>query len=643
MIKNILTVITALALVSTIAVAIVSASPNMQTDAGAASFEFLTIVLTDASGKGVLSDEFNELLTDMLIEYLISPHTGETKEQTRNRLSATGSSTPTATKTPMGAPTTTATPTLVELVRNVQDGVVQVITITSSGSGFIIDTDGRIVTNEHVVRGANSVTVRTSDETEYQATVLGVSTRADLAIIDINGGDNIQPVPLGDSDAVQVGEDVVAMGFPLGFQLGQSMTVTNGIASAKRVFDQVQHIQTNAAINPGNSGGPLFNRAGQVIGVNTSRVETTGDGRPVTGISFAVSINELKSRLETLKGSGNPGSATTPTPVPTPATPAPTPAAAPTPPPLPLGWDRYENGVYGFSIDTPPGWTVNEDTEKEYYAYIRPPDRRAGVSVLAYDLPASYSLQELAEWRRDYLINLARVEESWEVFEITSFGKKQENGKEFYEMRFREQSSTEFCVERVIERIYISSWYPGKPHGYKVNTGVCEHSLDRYSPATTDAIQNSFTEWLPYWNSTHAFGLNVAPGWALEAESEEDDYAAFWAPNKAGIFEIEVYEVSASSTLEDFVNWRIDILNRLGDSWEVYEPKGVVGAREEYLISYVAQSESKYCVSDNEELLALSSFFPGHPYGFLVITGVCQHSRDLYDDERWGMIESFRY
>ena len=567
--------------------------------------------------------------------------------------------TPTATTTPMSTPTATSTPTIAELVRNVQGGVVQIITITSSGSGFIIDTDGRVVTNQHVVSGNRNVTIRMNDGTEYPASVLGVEATADLAVVDIAPEAALTPVHLGDSSRVQVGEEVIAMGYPLGYQLGQSMTVTQGIISARRPNldgTGVEHFQTDAAINPGNSGGPLFNRAGQVIGVNTSKQEYTSDGRPVDGIAFAVAINELKSRLETLKGSGSQQPVTTPTMVPTPVTPVPTPEAAPTPPPLQTGWNRYNNGVYGFSVDTPPGWSVNEDTEENNYAYIRAPDNKAGVSVKAYDLPASYSLRVLAEWRRDWLTNQAR-DNSWNVFKITSFARKQEGGKEFYELTYRYQRTDEFCLERITDRIYISSWYPGKPHGYRVSTVVCEHSLSRYPPSTTNAIQNSFTEWMPYWNATHAFGLNVAPGWTLEQETETDDYAAFWAPDQAGILEVIAYEVSPSSTLEDFVNWRLDILSRLGDSWEVYEPTGtygrggVVGAREEYLITYVGQTEAEYCVSGKVELMVLSSFHPSkplgrqypHPYGFLVITGVCQHSTDLYDDDRWEMIWGFRY
>ena len=559
--------------------------------------------------------------------------------------------TPTAAATPSTTPVATATPTIAQLVRNVQGGVVQIITITSSGSGFIIDADGRVVTNQHVVGGNRSVTVRMNNGTEYSAVMLGVDPVADLAVIDIVPQIGLTPVRLGDSSRVQVGEEVIAIGYPLGFQLGQSQTVTDGIISSRRPNFQgsgVEHFQTNAAVNPGNSGGPLFNRVGEVIGVNTSRRETTSDGRPVIGISFAVAINEVKSRLTTLKGSGSPQPVTTPTPIPTPATPVPTPAVVPSPPSLPLGWNRYRNGVYGFSVDTPPGWTVDEDTEEGDFAYLQSPDRKAVVALKAYDLPASYSLQALAEWRRDWLTNQAR-DKSWNVFSITSFVKKQESGKEFYELTYRWQSTTEFCVSRNVDRIYISSWYPDKPHGYRVSIGVCEHSLGRYPSAATNAIQNSFTEWMPYWNATHAFGLNVAPGWTLEEETETDDEAVFWTLDKAGIFQIFALEVGPSQTLEDFVNWRLEILSGLGDSWEVYEPKGtvgrggVVGAREEYLISYTQQTESKYCISDREELLALSSFHPAHPYGFLVITGVCQHSTDLYNDERWEMIYGFRY
>ena len=558
------------------------------------------------------------------------------------------SSTPaTATSTPSSTPVSTATPTIAELVRNVEGGVVQIITITSLGSGFIIDADGRVVTNQHVVGGNRSVTVRLSDGTEYQAAVLGVDVNADLAIVDITPEIAVSRVPLGDSDLVQRGEEVLVVGYPLGYQLGQSQTVTRGIISGRMLLNSVEHIQTDAAMNPGNSGGPLFNRRGQVIGVNTWGIRETPDGRPVEGISFAVSINELKSRLDTLKGSGSPQPVTTPTAVPTPVTPVPTPSAAPTPRPLPTGWNRYNNGVYGFSVDIPPRWTLDEDTEELNFAKFSAPDNKAGFSVGAYDLPSSYSLQAFAEWSRDWWAERAR-DESWNVFEITSFVRKQEGGKEFYELIFRAQSSDEFCVDRVTNRIYISSWYPGKPHGFIVGTGVCENSLNIHS-TNARVVQDSFTEWMPYWNPS-IFGLNVAPGWTLDNASETDGYALFWAPGRQGVFEIEAFEVGASETLEDFANWRIDILNRLSDSWEFFEPVGTFGlggtqgARDAYVIAYIAQTDSEYCVSGNVEFMALSSFHPEYPVGFLVVSGVCieSPSYDQLDDQRWEMIYGFK-
>ena len=617
---------------------------------GQTSLQLLKAALRDARGRGSLPDATANLLADWVIENLIAPRSGETPQQIRSRLSAP----------PTGTPVPGATPTRVQLIRNVQGGVVQIITLSGTGSGFVIDSDGRVVTNHHVVEDNRNVTVRMFNGREYQAAVLGVDANADLAIVDIYGGEDIQPVPLGDSDRTALGEDVIALGFPLGFQLGQSLTVTEGIVSSKRNYAEGRNIdgvnrfrnvallQTDAAINPGNSGGPLFNRAGQVIGVNTWGIEETPDGRPVEGISFAVAVNELKSRLSTLQGSGTPPPASpTPIPTPVPAPGAATPTPVPANPPA-AGWNRYRNGVYGFSVDTPPGWTLNEDTEELHYAYFRSPDRKADLGVQAYDLPASYSLQTLAEWRRDWLTNHAR-DESWNIFEITSFASKREDGKHFYELayRYRRQSSTEFCVERRVERIYVSSYYPGKPHGFQVTTGVCEHSLDRYTP-TANAIQKTFTEWTPYWDPSHAWGLNVPPGWTLDQATDTTDGSTFLAPGNAGAFQIIAHDIGPSMTLEEFANWRIDTLNKLAQSWEVFEAGtttglgGVPGARDEYLLTYRAQSKSEYCISDNVELIVQSRFYPEHPYGFLVITGVCEHSLHLYDDERRQMIIGFR-
>ena len=220
----------------------------------------------------------------------------------------------TATPTP-SAPMPTGTPTLVEIVERVTPGVVQIIAPDGAGTGFVIASDGRIVTNEHVVGSHRNVTVRIPGVGSYNGRVLGVDAIADLAIVDIDDSIPFMVLDMGDSDDISIGEDVVAVGFPLDDMLGENPTITRGVASSIREYDGVEHIQTDAAINPGNSGGPLFNGAGEVIGVNTSTIEEV-DGRIIDGVSFAVAINEVKERLESLSSGASVGISPTPTPTP---------------------------------------------------------------------------------------------------------------------------------------------------------------------------------------------------------------------------------------------------------------------------------------------------------------------------------------
>ena len=201
------------------------------------------------------------------------------------------------------------------MVSDVSGGVVQILTRSGTGSGFIIDADGLVVTNAHVVQGFDTVDVRLPDGQTHQGEVLYVDRVTDLALLDLRASRDFEPVTLGDSDAIAVGEDVIAIGYPLGdvkILLG-SPTITRGIVSAKRVSDAgVKLLQTDAAINPGSSGGPLFDRDGRVVGVNTSKLSESGDGRPVEGIGMAVAINEVRDGLDILARGGG---GLTPTPI----------------------------------------------------------------------------------------------------------------------------------------------------------------------------------------------------------------------------------------------------------------------------------------------------------------------------------------
>ncbi len=157
----------------------------------------------------------------------------------------------------------------------------------SLGSGFIISADGYILTNAHVVEGADEINVRFTDKREFKAKVIGADRRTDIAVIKIEAA-GLHPVRFGDPNRLKVGEWVVAIGAPFGFE----NTVTAGIVSAKgRSLPQenfVPFLQTDVAINPGNSGGPLFNMRGEVVGINSQIYSRTGG---FMGLSFAIPID----------------------------------------------------------------------------------------------------------------------------------------------------------------------------------------------------------------------------------------------------------------------------------------------------------------------------------------------------------------
>lgn len=171
----------------------------------------------------------------------------------------------------------------------------------SLGSGFILSKDGYVLTNNHVIDGADQVFVRLSDRRELEAEVIGTDPRSDIALLKLEA-DNLPTVKLGRSEKLKVGEWVLAIGSPYGFD----HTVTAGIVSAKERSlpndNYVPFIQTDVAINPGNSGGPLFNLKGEVIGVNSQIYSRTGG---FMGLSFAIPIDMALEVVDQLKESGS--------------------------------------------------------------------------------------------------------------------------------------------------------------------------------------------------------------------------------------------------------------------------------------------------------------------------------------------------
>jgi len=198
--------------------------------------------------------------------------------------------------------------TLEALYQQVIPGVVAIRTENSLGSGFVFDREGHVITNNHVVEGTSQVEVSFSSGFKAYGTLIGTDVDADVAVIKVDAPeDQLHPLAIGDSSALNVGEQVVAIGNPFGLNGTMTLGIVSGLGRTQfahvapdggGIFSTADIIQTDAAINPGNSGGPLFNMDGEVVGINQSiRTESFNEttGTAVnSGVGFSISINLVK-------------------------------------------------------------------------------------------------------------------------------------------------------------------------------------------------------------------------------------------------------------------------------------------------------------------------------------------------------------
>ena len=187
-------------------------------------------------------------------------------------------------------------------------GLPQRTKTTSSGSGFLVDTQGDIVTAAHVVNGTHSVTARLQDGMTRKATVLGKDNATDVAVLKIDpSGLALHPLPLGSSAKLAIGDSVAAIGDPFGYERSFSTGIVSGLdrtIKAPNGFNVAHAIQTDAALNPGNSGGPLLDANGDVIGI-VDQIATDGSADQSSGVGFVVPIDLIKSELPTLEAGKN--------------------------------------------------------------------------------------------------------------------------------------------------------------------------------------------------------------------------------------------------------------------------------------------------------------------------------------------------
>jgi len=212
---------------------------------------------------------------------------------------------------------------LVEIYQQVNPGIVAIRTLSEEGgglgSGFVIDKEGHIVTNYHVVRDSTELEIDFPSGFKVRGEILGTDPDSDIAVLKVDApSDQLVPLPMADSDSVQVGQTVIAIGNPLGYEstmtagivssLGRTMASLHEAPGGGSFFTAGDIIQTDAAINPGNSGGPLINLNGEVIGVNVAIQATSLDmfGQPTNnGIGFAISINIVKRVVPHLIANGS--------------------------------------------------------------------------------------------------------------------------------------------------------------------------------------------------------------------------------------------------------------------------------------------------------------------------------------------------
>ena len=236
-----------------------------------------------------------------------------------NTSTPTASPTPTATHTPIPTNTLPPTPTpetsISDVVDQARKSVVHIVGSTGSGSGFMVESTGYILTNAHVVEGTTDLTVVLDGGLRTSGKVVKLDTRRDIALVKIDRGH--QPI-LRFAISARIGEDVVALGYPFGTDGLENMTISTGVVSAFQLLNGINYVQTDAAVNPGNSGGPLLDMNGRVVGMNTFGIRKDIS----EGLNFAIHYSILSERLKVMIAEAN-------------APPTPTPTRTPTPTPRP--------------------------------------------------------------------------------------------------------------------------------------------------------------------------------------------------------------------------------------------------------------------------------------------------------------------
>lgn len=441
------------------------------------------------------------------------------------------------------------TPPLSQIVRQAEASLVCITTPHSTGSGFVADTDGHVITNAHVVDHHAEVLLEFVDGGTYTGAVVGVHPRLDLACVRLPDGLEPPPLELGDSASAQVGEDVVAMGYPLSEILKGSPTVTRGIVSAKRLND----LQTDAAINPGNSGGPLLDSYGRVIGVNTS-ILAPADGRVVGGIGFAIPINDVKDNLGLLTSGDH---------------------AATTPVSAPKANNQGASTVHhfgdgGFSVDLPLSWALYQSDQRSPFFVSE--DSSLSLSVFRVDV--NYSLRKHADdmykWQREEV-------RLWPEGSVAWHGKASTSDSAPYSVSWQGDRGDgrgpryglfEWLLLRSatgsVHLVFVALEVPRNP-GRQTAKRVRRSELSE----TVASVVKTITIWDTYWSDLYYWSIAAAPGWN---STQHSDAGLVLNPGDDGTYvTVDIVDVDDYVSTEELCKDAVADQLTTEDAWEGWD------------------------------------------------------------------------
>ena len=349
---------------------------------------------------------------------------------------------------------------LADIIERAESSVIRIETSNGTGSGFIYDSERCLaVTNAHVMAGSIYATVSNASSS-CGAKLVGWDDIVDLAVIWILGdiGD-ISPISIADSHSVRRGDDVVAVGYPLGGVLRGSSSITRGVVSAIGTSGDVSYLQTDTAINPGNSGGPLLNARGDVVGVVSSRIHQHGESA-VEGIGLAIASQELLDRVQRLE----------------------------------VGIcvrESYHNWLFDYSFDIPHGWHPTEIHDPSHVKF-QPDDGEAHLGAHAVDLESSDikddhdGLRKFADW---VMKNEMESFESLDDFELEQLEARYRyiKGRYRYIIRFRDRRHSTNDI--ILCELHPS--FEQFSYGVYVRSYVYDEHMERYE-VERNAMLDSF-------------------------------------------------------------------------------------------------------------------------------------------------------